>query len=223
MPEVRDGFRLGEWLVDPSLNRLSSGTEIRQLEPKIMDVLVFLAERAGKVVSKQQIIDAVWAKRFVAESVLSRAIAEIRRALGDAPRSPRFLETISKRGYRLLAPVAPAARGMSLPEQTLSSFLVLIGDEEVCLVEGENIIGRGDEARVRLASQKASRRHARIVVDSGRALLEDLGSKNGTWLRGEKVLTPTELADGDEIVIGPEAFILHSRHARGTTLTDKER
>jgi DNA-binding winged helix-turn-helix (wHTH) protein len=99
-------FRLAEWTVQPSLNRLCFGERVVQIEPKQMDVPVFLAGTAGEVVSKQQIIDAVWPDLFITESVISRAIAGLRRALGDDAKRPRFIETILKRGYRLIAEVA---------------------------------------------------------------------------------------------------------------------
>ncbi len=102
-------FELGEWLVQPRLNRLSrSGGTVVQLEPKMMDVLVCLARNPGDVVSREALIDAVWPEVFISESVLTRAIAGLRRALGDDARSPSFIETISKRGYRLIGPAAPA-------------------------------------------------------------------------------------------------------------------
>ena len=102
-------FSLGEWLVQPQLNRLSrpSGADV-QLEPKMMDVLVCLARNPGDVVSRETLIDAVWPEVFISESVLTRAIAGLRRALGDDARRPRFIETIAKRGYRLIGPAAPA-------------------------------------------------------------------------------------------------------------------
>lgn len=96
-------FKLGEWLVEPQLNRLMRPDgETVQLEPKMMDVLVCLARHAGEVVSREQLIDAVWPNLFISESVLTRAIAGLRRAFGDDARTPEFIETISKRGYRLL-------------------------------------------------------------------------------------------------------------------------
>ena len=96
-------FRLAEWLVQPSLNRLSCDDRTVQLEPKLMDVLVFLAENTGRVVSKNEITDAVWPDVFITESVITRSIAGLRRAFADDVKSPRFIETISKRGYRLIA------------------------------------------------------------------------------------------------------------------------
>lgn len=101
---LRD-FRLGEWLVQPSLNRLCREERIVHFRPKVMDVLVCLAEQAGEVISKEAIIEAVWAKEFIADSTFSRVIFELREALGDDSQVPRFIETIPKRGYRLLVPV----------------------------------------------------------------------------------------------------------------------
>jgi DNA-binding winged helix-turn-helix (wHTH) protein len=100
-------FTLGDWLVQPSLNRISQGeTEVR-LRPQLMDVLVCLAERAGRTVTKNELLDLVWPGQYIVESGLARCVAEIRQILGDTARQePRYIETISKRGYRLVAPVA---------------------------------------------------------------------------------------------------------------------
>lgn len=105
---VADDFRLAGWLVQPSLNRLSLEDNVVQLEPKLMDVLVYLAENAGQVMSKIDITDAVWSDVFITESVITRSIAGLRRAFGDDVKNPRFIETISKRGYRLIAAVERA-------------------------------------------------------------------------------------------------------------------
>lgn len=99
---------LGEWRVQPSLNRLTRGHATVRIEPKMMDVLVLLARRAGEVVSKDDIAEAVWPQLFISESVISRAIAGLRKALDDDAHSPRFIETIAKRGYRLLTRPAVA-------------------------------------------------------------------------------------------------------------------
>jgi DNA-binding winged helix-turn-helix (wHTH) protein len=108
---VAADFRIAGWLVQPSLNRLSSEDRLVQLEPKLMDVLVYLAENAGQVMSKIDITDAVWTDVFITESVITRSIAGLRRAFGDDVKNPRFIETISKRGYRLIAEVEPSSGG----------------------------------------------------------------------------------------------------------------
>ncbi|RPJ81152.1 MAG: transcriptional regulator, partial [Acidobacteria bacterium] len=106
-------FSLGDWLVEPSLNRLTRADEVRHLRSRLMDLLVYLAQHAGRVVTKDQLLEDVWHQRFVAESVLSRSVAELRQLLGDEARHPRVIETIPKRGYRLVATVAEPARGAS--------------------------------------------------------------------------------------------------------------
>ena len=100
-------FMLGDWTVSPQLDRIQNGDETRHLEPRSMDLLVFLSRQPAVVVSKDEIIEAVWEARFVADSALSRVIADLRQALGDDARRPRFIETIPKRGYRLIAEVRP--------------------------------------------------------------------------------------------------------------------
>jgi DNA-binding winged helix-turn-helix (wHTH) protein len=102
-------FDLGGWRVRPSLNRLARDGATVRLEPKMMDVLTTLARHAGRVVSKDDLAAAVWPDVFVTESVITRAIAGLRRALEDDAREPRFIETIAKRGYRLIAEPRPVA------------------------------------------------------------------------------------------------------------------
>jgi len=100
-------FRVGDWLAHPSLNRLTRGEETAALQPRFMDLLAYLAQRPGKVVSKEEILEAVWAKEFVSEGTLTHAVAVIRQTLGDDVRNPRYIETIPVRGYRLIAAVGP--------------------------------------------------------------------------------------------------------------------
>jgi WD40 repeat protein/DNA-binding winged helix-turn-helix (wHTH) protein len=102
-------FFVGEWLVEPRLNRLTRGDTTVRLELKAMDVLICLAARAGDVVPKQEVLDAVWQTEFVSDNTLPRRIAELRDALGDDARNPRYIETIRKRGYRLIADVSSVA------------------------------------------------------------------------------------------------------------------
>ena len=98
-------FRLGPWLVEPQRNLISTKDRKVRLEPKAMDVLAFLAEHAGEVLHKERIIACVWQGAFVGDDVLTHAISELRKALQDDTRRPRFIETIPKRGYRLAAQI----------------------------------------------------------------------------------------------------------------------
>jgi len=101
-------FRLGEWLVVPSQNLVALDGVTTHLRPKVMDVLVVLAASGSEVVANEAILEAVWGKRFLARSALSGAVCELRKVLGDDTQQPRYIETVAKRGYRLVAPVAPA-------------------------------------------------------------------------------------------------------------------
>ena len=101
-------FRIGEWTVQPAVNRLRRGDEVVRLEPKVMQVLVCLAENAGEVVTREQLINRVWSDVFVTDDVLHRAIRELRRVFGDSTAAPRYIETIRKRGYRLI-PISASA------------------------------------------------------------------------------------------------------------------
>ena len=105
---VVDGdFRLDSWLVRPGLNSVSRNGTSAQLEPKVMAVLVCLAAHAPEPVSKEKLLQEVWPGTFVGEGVLVRSIFELRRVFGDAAQESRIIETISKRGYRLLVTVTP--------------------------------------------------------------------------------------------------------------------
>ena len=108
---VFSNLQVGRWRVEPSLNCIRNGRTVRRLEPQVVNLLVFLASSNGRVVSKDEIIDAVWEGRFIAETTLTRSIADLRRALGDQTQRPRYIETIAKRGYRLVAPVSRPAHG----------------------------------------------------------------------------------------------------------------
>ncbi len=98
-------FLLGEWKVCPKLNRVVYRGHARHLSPKVMEVLVCLAKRQGDVVSKDELFGTIWPGTFVTDDALVRCVVELRRVFHENAREPRIIETISKRGYRILAPV----------------------------------------------------------------------------------------------------------------------
>ena len=110
-------FRLGDWLVQPALCRLSKDGRTVQVRAKVMDLLAYLAERPGEVIPKGKLLDDVWGSQAVSESALTRTVTELRQALGDDAEQPRLLETIPKRGYRLIGPVGavPQTGGAPAP------------------------------------------------------------------------------------------------------------
>jgi adenylate cyclase len=98
-------FRVGEWLVEPDLNCIVRGNKRIPIEPQVIEVLAYLAYYPGEVLSKEQIIQAVWPETFVSDEVLRYSISELRKAFKDDAKNPRIIETIARRGYRLIAPV----------------------------------------------------------------------------------------------------------------------
>jgi TolB-like protein/DNA-binding winged helix-turn-helix (wHTH) protein len=113
LSERLSDFWLADWYVQPSLNRASRGDQTVHLRAKVTDVLVYLAGHAGQVVSKEDLFAYVWKGEFVSDSALTRVVTELRQLLGDEVARPRLLETIPKRGYRLIAEVRPAPGGVA--------------------------------------------------------------------------------------------------------------
>src|SRR5262249_1967529 len=167
-------------------------------------LLELLLARRPRALSKAHLQEQLWPRTFVSESSLTTLVGELRAALSDRARRPRFIRTVYGFGYAF----CPTATGTpdtppSPPESSIPRLRLFLPDREIALREGENVLGRLDEGVAWLESPTVSRRHARILVSGGRATLEDLGSKNGTFLRGRRVTSTTALADGDEIVMGP--------------------
>src|SRR5262249_24077975 len=110
----------------PGLNSISCQGKTVRLEPKIMRVLLCLARHPGETLSKEQLFQAVWPNTVVTEDVLKRCIAELRRAFDDDARAPHVIETISKRGYRLIAPVSAAAEAVTPSPSTVGDSIAVL-------------------------------------------------------------------------------------------------
>jgi adenylate cyclase len=102
-------FRVGEWLVEPNLNCITRADQKTSVEPKVIEVLAYLAEYPGEVLSKEQIIQAVWPDTYVSDEVLRYSITELRKAFKDDAKNPQIIQTIARRGYRLIAEVSKKA------------------------------------------------------------------------------------------------------------------
>ena len=214
-----EGFRLGEWRVDPAAGELSDDARVVRLRPKVMELLVSLAARPGEVLAKQELLDAVWPDVVVAETSLSVTVAQLRKALGDDPARPTFVETIPRRGYRLVATVDGAPR--SSPRLPASSPLALIGREVTLpLKSGRTVIGRDPACDARLDSYHISRFHVAVEVHGGRVVVEDLGSKNGTFINGKRISTAQELRPGDRLRLGRHAATLQLAADGASTWTE---
>ncbi len=212
-------FHLGPWQVDPAACELRNDGRMIRLRPKVMELLSVFARNPGTVLSKQRLLDLVWSDVTVGDASLTVAVGELRDALGDHPEQPIFIETIPRRGYRLIAPVTPSDADRVRPGG--SRFWLTGAGVELVLRQGENLIGRAPEAHIRIESPKVSRRHARILVDGDTATVEDLGSKNGTFVGDVRVDGPRPLAHGDQLRLGQLAALLQVVVAdRESTVTE---
>jgi len=111
-------MQIGDWTVEPALNQLSAMGKTVKLEPKAMAVLVYLADRPGQVVSRDELLAAVWSGVVVGDDSLTQVVIKLRKALGDAPEKPAYIQTIPKGGYRLVVPVVRSAENSSTPVRT---------------------------------------------------------------------------------------------------------
>ncbi|HEY3203082.1 MAG TPA: FHA domain-containing protein [Thermoanaerobaculia bacterium] len=185
------------------------------LSPKAFELLRLLVESRPRAISKEEFFGRLWPDTFVTEANLAGLVAEIRREIGDDAREPRFLRTVHGFGYAF-------SDGAARTADEDGVFRLIWGAREVPLVEGENVLGRDPGAAVSIDDATVSRHHARIVIGGRSAVLEDLGSKNGTWLRGRRIASSEPLADGDELRIGSAPFIFRRYAAGGSTETERD-
>ena len=210
----------GEFVLDTGSRQLLRGEGEIHLEPKALDLLDLLLAQRPNALSKSRIRDRLWAGTAVSDSSVTTLVTELRAALGDDARHPRFIRTAYGFGYAFCGD-AEDEKPPPRPRSGRETRFRLFGEQgEIPLTEGENVLGRGDEAVAWIDSSLSSRRHARILVTDGRATLEDLGSKNGTRLNEKRVESPTVLADRDEVRIGD--VVLTFRVLPGTASTKTE-
>jgi DNA-binding winged helix-turn-helix (wHTH) protein len=209
-------LRFGEFVFDSRTRELRHGGRPLPLPPKPLRFLEVLLEGRPEALSKSQIMERVWPDTFVTEASLARLAAELRAAIGDDAKAPRFVRTVYGLGYAFCGEARDEPLAASDPPPRALGLRLTLGSREIPLTEGENILGRAEDARVWIDSVKASRRHARVMVRDAQATLEDLASKNGTFLRGRRIAGPEPLRDGDEIVIGPILMTFRAGPSRST-------
>jgi len=210
-------LRLGDMTFDPRARQLLRGRAEVHLSPKAFDLLAILIEERPRAVPKDELHQRLWPSTFVSEANLASLAAEIREALGDTARDPRFIRTAHRFGYAFCGEALELSDAAT--SQEAASFCWLVKDgARLPLQPGENIVGRV-EGDIQIDSPTVSRRHARILISSREAVLEDLGSKNGTFLRGEPVSAPAPLSDGDEIRTGSVVLRFRMKMPDGATVT----
>jgi len=227
-------FRFGEFELDVAAYTLRRAGQRIKLEKIPMEVLVLLVRKAGILVNRTEIHTALWGSEVFVDqdAAINTAIRKIRRALGDEAEHPRFVETIVGKGYRFIAslkshganvrPTASRVDGGGMSSDRLRhqppNYLVTRGKQQFVLDRAENLLGRDPEATVHIDHPSVSRRHARISIHSGRAILEDLESRNGTFLDGRQIETPTDIQHGAIIGLGPITLTFLVLSAAASTL-----
>jgi DNA-binding winged helix-turn-helix (wHTH) protein len=209
-------IRFGTCTLDIGGRRLFRDGQEVHLTPKAFDLLALLVENRHRALSKAELKERIWPDTFVTEDGLSRLVNEIRTAMGDDARHPRWVRTVHGFGYGLAESEQPIEI-----RDTITPYVLRWASREFLLAAGENVIGRDPAAEVSIDAPIVSRRHARIVVSGGGALLEDHGSKNGTFVGEQRVAAPLPLHDGDQIRIGDHTLEFRET-AINPTLTQQQ-
>jgi DNA-binding winged helix-turn-helix (wHTH) protein len=207
--------RFGAFVLDRETRQLRRGEAPQPLKPQAYELLDFLIARRPAAVSKQEIRDRLWPDTFVSESTLSSLAAQVRRALGRE--GAHAVRTVHGFGYAFEAEATEEARGRQ--ESRIAGY-VAWNRRTLVLVAGENVIGRDADVQIRIEAPGVSRRHARILAEGGRFTLEDLGSKNGTFLRDVRLAHPAEIEDGDVFRLGQTLVVFHRLEEGAPTATE---
>jgi DNA-binding winged helix-turn-helix (wHTH) protein len=205
---------LGPVTLDTDRHQVFRGAEALHLSKKAFQLLELLVEKRPRALSKDEIQRALWPKTFVSDASLTTLVNEIRTALAESAREHRLIRTVHGFGYAFEGDASPV-----LP----SGCRLVWGEHEVLLEEGENILGRDPSARGSIPDSSLSRRHARITVRGGAATLEDLASKNGTFVGEERVTSPRPLLDGDAVRLGLVRLVFRAPPGSFSTTTKTAR
>ncbi len=199
--------RFGSFEFDTGTRELRRDGARVHLSPKSFDLLQLLIERRPALVTKSELQDRLWPDSVVLEANLGNAVAEIRKALGDDPRAPAFVWTVSRRGYRFSADVEMLAGAEPVRSQAGLRWWLVWKETILPLTAGENVVGRSPSSGIWIDAGSVSREHAHIVIAQGCVTVEDRGSTNGTFVNGERVAARRPIVDGTTVTFGSEKTI----------------
>jgi DNA-binding winged helix-turn-helix (wHTH) protein len=217
----RRSVRFGVFDLDLRTGELRKKGCLVHLEEQPFQVLAMLLQNAGELVTRDELQARLWSNAVFVdfEAGLNKCVAKIRAALGDLAESPRYVETLKRRGYRFIAAVETIGHEASPPiaasptaavsPVTACAVRLIKGEDSVALSEGSHVIGRDPAAAVWIDSPVVSRRHAAVTLADGCLGIEDLGSRNGTFVNGVQVTARVPLAHGDKIDIGPASLTVY--------------
>lgn len=193
--------RFGEFTLDTESRQLRQGELERHLSPKGFELLRLLIENRPRALSKAELHERLWPSTFVSEASLTSLMAEVREALDERAGGARFVRTVHRFGYAFNGTATDLDAPTPSEDDRVRCWIVWQSGQ-IALRDGEHLLGRDADVAVWLESPTVSRHHARIRVAGPDATIEDLESKNGTFMRGERLSVPSPLADGDEIRLG---------------------
>jgi DNA-binding winged helix-turn-helix (wHTH) protein len=200
---VPASLRFGDCLFDVESRRLFRGAEPVPLSPKAFALLEILVRNRPRAMAKSELQEMLWPDTFVVEANLANLVAELREGMGEKGQRDGFLRTVHGFGYAFSGEAAEES-GM---RAGLASAVSLVRDgRPVALAPGESVVGRDPDCAVFVDDTTVSRRHARVVVRGSEAVLEDLGSKNGTTVNGRAPDGPCPLRHGDAVLVGSVLF-----------------
>ncbi|HVT45054.1 MAG TPA: FHA domain-containing protein [Thermoanaerobaculia bacterium] len=208
--------QFGEFVFDEERRELTRAGKPIHLSPKAFDLLAILIARHPGAVRKEVLYEALWPESFVEYANLNNLVSEIRSAIGDTARS--MLQTKPRFGFAFAAETMVEADHNAEPRDRL--FRIVWGGRSFDLEPGRNLIGRELDCVIIIDSPAVSRYHAVIEVRGSVAILEDLGSKNGTFLDKRRIDAPSELHDRDEIEIGRALLRFRTFERKATTVSD---
>jgi DNA-binding winged helix-turn-helix (wHTH) protein len=215
----------GNFVFDSDTRQVLREGQPLAISPKAFTLLGLLIDARPRAVSKADIHAGLWPDTHVSEQNLGNLVVELRSALGENARQPQVIRTVARFGYAFSAKTGVEAgrRGRGRGSVGLAYRLVW-GRREISLESGPNLIGRDSEAVVWIDDESVSRRHARISIGEEGASIEDLGSKNGTYVGGKRIQESAPLSDRDVLKVGPATLTLRVLKRTGSTRsTIKER
>jgi len=190
------------------------------LSPRAFQLLEFLLDRRPEAVPKAELVERLWPETFVSDASLHNLVTEVRAALGDSPRAPRYIRTVTRFGYAFHGDARPAAPEAAEPPASGPRLISKRG--EWSLPEGSTVVGRDRDCLVRINSPMVSRHHAQIVVSPDETTVKDLGSKNGTHVNGRRIMQAVTLNDGDQVQLGSFAMTYRTLDILPSTRTRRQ-
>lgn len=213
-------FVFGDFVLDQSTRQLlQAGREV-PLGPKAFEILEMLVQARPRALSRTRLVAALWPHTHVGPTSLHTLVSQVRSLLGDDAQDPHWIRTVHKFGYSFRG----EASEEGVPPGRLAEGPVwsrLVGADRAWeLPEGESVVGREEDVAVRIEKAGVSRHHARITVGGGEVTIEDLGSKNGTFVAEERISAPRRLKGGDVIRLGRTVQVVFRQRREGETQTE---